>query len=155
MCAINQTPFLLVDDYGHHPTEVAATIKAARNGWPQQRLVLIFQPHRYSRTRDLYEEFVDVLAEVDTLILLDVYPAGETQINGADSRSLAHSLRQRGQKDIVFVSDQEQLLTLLGNVIQPHDFVITQGAGNVGQLAQTIAKTCQIKNQSMPTLTNL
>jgi UDP-N-acetylmuramate--alanine ligase len=145
LCAINQKPFLLVDDYGHHPTEVAATIKAARNGWPSQRLVLIFQPHRYSRTRDLYEEFVDVLADVDTLILLDVYPAGEAPINGADSRSLAHSLRQRGQKDIVFVSNQMQLLPLLEKIIQPQDFVITQGAGNVGQLAQMIAEACQIK----------
>ena len=100
---------MLVDDYGHHPTEVAANIKAIRTGWPEKRLVMIYQPHRYSRTHDLYDAFVDVLSEVDLLLLLEVYAAGETPIRGADSRSLCRSIRQRGQIDPVYVKDQADI----------------------------------------------
>src|SRR6056297_3365910 len=92
----------LVDDYGHHPTEVAAVIRTARDCWPGRRLVMVYQPHRYSRTRDLYDDFTRVLAGVDLLLLLDVYAAGEAPIAGADGRSLARSLRQRGPRDPVF-----------------------------------------------------
>ena len=97
----------LVDDYGHHPTEVEATIKAARESWPDQRLVMIYQPHRYSRTHDLYEDFVRVLSKVDSLFLLDVYSAGEEIIAGADSKSLAMSIRQRGELDPVHVAQND------------------------------------------------
>lgn len=90
---------MLVDDYGHHPTEVAAVIKAVRGGWPERRLVMVYQPHRYSRTRDLYDDFVQVLADANVLLLMEVYPAGEEPIPGADSRQLCHSIRQRGQLD--------------------------------------------------------
>ncbi|MGR5542833.1 glutamate ligase domain-containing protein, partial [Vibrio campbellii] len=85
-----------VDDYGHHPTEVDVTIKAARNGWSDKRLVMVFQPHRYSRTRDLYDDFANVLEQVDVLVMLDVYSAGEQPIAGADSRSLCRTIRARG-----------------------------------------------------------
>jgi len=129
---------VLIDDYGHHPSEVKATIAAMRNGWPDKRLVMIFQPHRYSRTRDLYEDFVEVLSEVDCLLLLDVYSAGETLITGADAKSLARSIRQRGQVEPIYVSDVTQLPTLLAAQLQDNDMVITQGAGNIGTLARKL-----------------
>lgn len=129
---------LLVDDYGHHPSEVAATIQAAKAGWPERRLVMCFQPHRYSRTRDLYEDFVDVLSDVDSLIMLDVYSAGEDPVAGADSRSLCRSLRQRGKLDPVYVKEVQQVPARLAELIQPGDIVLTQGAGNVGGLAKLL-----------------
>ena len=91
---------MLLDDYGHHPTEVAATVAAVRNAWPERRLVMCYQPHRYTRTRDLYDDFARVLSEVDALLLLEVYSAGEAPIAGADSRSLARSIRARGQLEL-------------------------------------------------------
>ncbi|WP_346837147.1 UDP-N-acetylmuramate--L-alanine ligase [Microbulbifer sp. SAOS-129_SWC] len=130
---------MLVDDYGHHPREVAATVQTVRDGWPERRLVMIYQPHRYTRTRDLFEDFVQVLSEVDKLILLDVYSAGETPIPGADSRTLARSLRNRGQVDPIFVETIDQVPPLLADLIEPGDIVLTQGAGNVGALAQQLA----------------
>ncbi|HHE9086484.1 TPA: glutamate ligase domain-containing protein, partial [Haemophilus influenzae] len=99
----------LVDDYGHHPTEVDVTIKAAREGWGDKRIVMIFQPHRYSRTRDLFDDFVQVLSQVDALIMLDVYAAGEAPIVGADSKSLCRSIRNLGKVDPILVSDTSQL----------------------------------------------
>ncbi|WP_251358006.1 UDP-N-acetylmuramate--L-alanine ligase [Kangiella sp. TOML190] len=125
----------LMDDYGHHPKEVEATIKAMRQSWPERRLVMVYQPHRYTRTRDLYEDFCQVLSEVDVLLLLKVYPAGEEPIAGADSRSLCFSIRQRGKIDPIFVEDQEELEKVLPGVLQDGDMVLTQGAGNVGGLA--------------------
>ena len=130
---------VLVDDYGHHPSEVKATIIAMRNGWSDKRLVMIFQPHRYSRTRDLYEDFVEVLSEVDCLILLDVYAAGEQPIVSADSKSLARSIRQRGQVEPIYVSDLEKLPEILVSQLQDNDMVITQGAGNIGSVAQNLS----------------
>ncbi len=130
---------VLVDDYGHHPREVQATIKAMRNGWPEKRLVMVFQPHRYSRTRDLYEDFVEVLSEVDVLYLLDVYAAGEQVITGADSKSLARSIRQRGQIEPIYVGDHTKLSALLHTQLQDGDMVITQGAGNIGAIARSLA----------------
>lgn len=133
-----QGEMVLVDDYGHHPREVQATIKAMRSGWPEKRLVMVFQPHRYSRTRDLYEDFVEVLSEVDCLLLLDVYAAGETLIPGADSKSLARSIRQRGQIEPIYVSDPQKLAELLHAQLQDGDMVITQGAGNIGVISRTL-----------------
>ena len=130
---------VLVDDYGHHPSEVKATISAMRTGWPDKRLVMVFQPHRYSRTRDLYEDFVEVLSEVDCLFLLDVYSAGEAPIVSADSKSLARSIRQRGQVEPIYVSDVDMLPTLLAAQLQDNDMVITQGAGNIGALARDLS----------------
>ncbi|WP_193161437.1 UDP-N-acetylmuramate--L-alanine ligase [Microbulbifer hainanensis] len=131
---------MLVDDYGHHPREVAATIQTVRDGWPERRLVMIYQPHRYSRTRDLFEDFVQVLSQVDKLILLDVYSAGESPIPGADGRTLARSLRNRGQVDPIFVETIDQVPPVLADLIEPGDIVLTQGAGNVGALAQQLAQ---------------
>jgi UDP-N-acetylmuramate--alanine ligase len=131
---------VLVDDYGHHPSEVKATILAMREGWPDKRLVMVFQPHRYSRTRDLYEDFVEVLSEVDCLFLLDVYAAGETPINSADSKSLARSIRQRGQIEPVYVSDPEKLPELLAAQLKDNDMIITQGAGSIGAVARNLAE---------------
>jgi len=132
---------ILVDDYGHHPREVQATIKAMRNGWPDKRLVMVFQPHRYSRTRDLYEDFVEVLSEVDSLFLLDVYAAGETTIPGADSKSLARSIRQRGQVEPIYVGDVTKLDELLAGHLENDDMVITQGAGNIGAIAKSLVNS--------------
>ena len=131
---------MLVDDYGHHPSEVAATIAAVREGWPDKRLVMIYQPHRYTRTRDLYEDFVKVLADVDQLLLLDVYSAGEEPIIGADSKSLCRSLRQRGKEPLHIASNSE-LAGVLANILQDNDLVLTQGAGNIGQLVKQLAAT--------------
>ncbi|NRD75852.1 UDP-N-acetylmuramate--L-alanine ligase [Shewanella sp. VB17] len=130
---------VLVDDYGHHPSEVAATINAAKLGWPEKRLVMIYQPHRYSRTRDLYDDFVEVLSQVDCLLLLDVYAAGEAAIPGADSRALCRSIRLRGKLDPIFVAEQERLLTLLPDVLQEGDLLLTQGAGSIGTLSKQLA----------------
>ncbi len=131
---------MLVDDYGHHPTEVAAVIDAVRNGWPDRRLLMIYQPHRYSRTRDLYEDFVDVLSSVDQLVLLEVYSAGEELIQGADSRHLSRSIRNRGVVDPIFVEGVEGVPAVIKDIVQPGDIVITQGAGNVSSLAKELAK---------------
>ena len=131
---------MLVDDYGHHPREVAVTIEAIRKSWPERRLVMIFQPHRYSRTRDLYEDFVDVLSRVDVLIVLEVYSAGEAPIAGADSRHLCRSIRTRGQVDPVFVEGIDGVPEVIKDIVQADDIVITQGAGNVNALAVELAK---------------
>ncbi|MDW6093741.1 UDP-N-acetylmuramate--L-alanine ligase [Vibrio rhizosphaerae] len=130
---------MLVDDYGHHPTEVDVTIQAARSGWTEKRLVMIFQPHRYSRTRDLYDDFANVLEQVDVLIMLDVYPAGEKPIAGADGRSLCRTIRSRGKIDPIFVPDSQTLPGVLANVLQDGDLVLTQGAGDIGKVARQLA----------------
>ncbi|MFC4656101.1 MULTISPECIES: UDP-N-acetylmuramate--L-alanine ligase [Rheinheimera] len=130
---------LLVDDYGHHPSEVAVTLAAARSAWPQRRMVMAYQPHRYSRTRDLYEDFTKVLSGVDVLLLLEVYSAGEAAIPGADSRSLCRSIRARGQLDPIYVAGPADLPAALADVLQDGDVVLTQGAGNIGALAKQLA----------------
>ncbi|EXU75832.1 UDP-N-acetylmuramate--L-alanine ligase [Erwinia mallotivora] len=130
---------MLVDDYGHHPTEVDATIKAARAGWPDRQLVMVFQPHRYTRTRDLYDDFANVLSQVDVLLLLDVYSAGETPIPGADSRSLCRTIRGRGKVDPILVSDHDSVLEMLAPKLNGNDLILIQGAGNVGRIARKLA----------------
>ncbi len=130
---------MLVDDYGHHPTEIKATVDAVRGGWPDRRLVMIFQPHRYTRTRDLYEDFVKVLAEVDVLIVLDVYAAGEEPIAGAGSKNLCGSIRQRSALDPIYIETIEEVPALLSEVVQDNDLVITQGAGSVNKLVALLA----------------
>ncbi len=130
---------MLVDDYGHHPTEVQATLDAARAGWPGKRIVMAYQPHRYTRTRDLYDDFVHVLSQVDQLLLLNVFPAGEEPIAAADSRSLCRTIRKLGKKDPILVPDINDLPHLLANIITDNDLVITQGAGNIGTVVKTLA----------------
>jgi UDP-N-acetylmuramate--alanine ligase len=131
---------LLVDDYGHHPTELRATLDAARQAWPDRRIVMVFQPHRFSRTRDLYDDFVSVLSSTDVLVLLEVYPAGEEFIAGADSRALGRSIRQRGLVDPVFVPVAEDVPAVLQGLLQAGDVVLTQGAGNISVLARSLHK---------------
>ncbi|KFX15943.1 UDP-N-acetylmuramate--L-alanine ligase [Pectobacterium parvum] len=130
---------MLVDDYGHHPTEVDATIKAACAGWPDKRLVMIFQPHRYTRTRDLYDDFAHVLSQVDVLLMLEVYSAGESPIPGADSRSLCRTIRGRGKIDPILVTDVDTLPELLSQALRGEDLILVQGAGNIGKLARKLA----------------
>lgn len=137
--AIDDGHVLLVDDYGHHPSEVNVTIQAARAGWADHRLVMVFQPHRYSRTRDLYDDFANVLEQVDVLILLDVYPAGESPIAGADGRSLCRTIRARGKIDPIFVPNVNALPSALSAVMKPNDLILTQGAGDIGKLAKQLA----------------
>ncbi len=114
-------------------------IRAVRAGWPQRRLVMVYQPHRYTRTRDLYEDFVRVLSGVDTLLLLDVYSAGEAPIPGAEGKMLAGSIRQRGQVDPLFIEKKSALPDILARVLRPGDILITQGAGDIGGIAQALA----------------
>ena len=136
---------LLVDDYGHHPTELKATILAAREAYPDRRLVMVFQPHRYSRTRDCYDEFVDVLSSVDALVLLDVYAAGEEEIVGADSRALARSIRQMGFIDPILLSDNGQLPSRLIKFLTNDDVLVMQGAGNIGRLARMLSEATSLE----------
>ncbi|MGX2029212.1 UDP-N-acetylmuramate--L-alanine ligase [Methylocaldum gracile] len=124
-----------VDDYGHHPREIAATLDSARQAWPDRRLVLVFQPHRYTRTRDLFEDFVQVLSKTDVLVLLDVYAAGEAPVIGADGRALSRAIRVRGQIDPVFVEKVSDLAEILPGIVEPGDVVLTLGAGSIGQVA--------------------
>ena len=125
----------LVDDYGHHPTEVKAIIDAVRAGWPERRLVMVYQPHRYSRTNDLFDDFVEVLSQVDKLIMLDVYAAGEKTIPGADTKALCRSMRERGEIEPLYVSDPSNVVDVVGKLVRGGDIVITQGAGNISQVA--------------------
>ncbi|MGR9035285.1 MAG: UDP-N-acetylmuramate--L-alanine ligase [Gammaproteobacteria bacterium] len=124
-----------VDDYGHHPRELAATLEALRQAWPERRAIVIFQPHRYTRTRDLFEDFVQVLSTVDVLILLDVYSAGEARIPGADGRALSRAIRIRSQVDPVFIENRKELPKILAGIVKANDVILTMGAGNVGQIA--------------------
>lgn len=130
----------LIDDYGHHPREVAATVEAIRAGWPGRRLVVAFQPHRFSRTRDLFEDFTKVLSEVDVLVLLEVFAAGEAPIAGADGRSLTRAVRSRGQVEPVFIETVDELAETLLGVIQEGDIVLTLGAGSIGAAAAQLAQ---------------
>lgn len=126
---------LIIEDYGHHPAEVKATIEAARQAWPDRRLVMAFQPHRYSRTHMLFDDFTQVLSTVDVLLLSEVYSAGEAPIAGADSRTLCRSIRQRGSLDPIYVASMSELPSILDNVLQANDILFLQGAGNIGAVA--------------------
>jgi UDP-N-acetylmuramate--alanine ligase len=126
---------LLIDDYAHHPREIAPTLAAVRAGWPGRRLVLAFQPHRYTRTRDLFDDFTEVLSEVDVLVIGEVYAAGEAPISGADGRALCRGIRARGHVDPVFVEEIDELPVVLGDILQDGDVLLTLGAGNIGAVA--------------------
>ena len=130
----------VVDDYGHHPAEMAATLAAARGAFPGRRIVLAFQPHRYSRTRDLFEDFVRVLSTVDALLLLEVYPAGEPPIVAADARALARALRVAGKVEPVFVEHLSDLPAAIWQVARDGDVVITMGAGSIGAVPGELAR---------------
>lgn len=126
--------FLLVDDYGHHPHEIEATIAAARLAWPEKRLVVAFQPHRYTRTRDCFEDFVKLLVKADAVVLVDVYPAGESPIVGADGRTMAHAVRLQGQNNLVFCETVDEVPEALSRLVTDGDVVLTIGAGSIGRV---------------------
>ena len=132
---VNNRKLLLVDDYAHHPREISATLKALQGGWPGRRLVVVFQPHRFTRTRDLFEDFTHVLSEVDALLLLDVYPAGEAPIASADSRSLCRAIRQRGHVEPIFVESREEINAILTSNVRDNDILVILGAGDIGVIA--------------------
>jgi UDP-N-acetylmuramate--alanine ligase len=136
--AVGDVQITLVDDYGHHPTEVAAVISTARQLWPDRRLVMVYQPHRYSRTRDLFDDFVRVLSSVDALVLLEVYAAGEAPLAGADGKALCQGVRQRGGLLPVFAADTEEALGILPGILQADDILIVQGAGNVNAISAAL-----------------
>jgi UDP-N-acetylmuramate--alanine ligase len=127
--------FTVVDDYGHHPAEMAATLAAARGAYPGRRLLLAFQPHRYTRTRDLFEDFVKVLSTVDDLVLADVYPAGEAPIVAADGRSLARAVRVGGKVEPLFVETPAEMREAVLSRVRDGDVVLTMGAGSIANLA--------------------
>jgi UDP-N-acetylmuramate--alanine ligase len=135
---------LLIDDYGHHPNEIEQVIRAVHDGWPGQRLVVVFQPHRYTRTRDLLDDFARVLSEATVLLVLEIYAAGEAPIAGADSRSLCRAIRARGQIDPVFVERGDDLAGLLQGILQDGDVLLTVGAGDIGVMSTQLKQTLQV-----------
>lgn len=143
---VNTAKVLLIDDYAHHPTELAATIAATRASWSDRRLVLVFQPHRYSRTRDLFDDFAQVLSTVDVLVILKVYPAGETLIAGADSKSLCRAIRLRGQVEPIFAESEQALHNILLGLLNDNDLLLTLGAGDIGSMARQL--TVKLGGQS-------
>ncbi|MET0987533.1 MAG: UDP-N-acetylmuramate--L-alanine ligase [Steroidobacteraceae bacterium] len=140
----------LIDDYGHHPTESAATLEAIRQGWPRRRLVLVFQPHRYSRTRDLLDDFARVLASVDALIVTEVYAAGEAPITGADSRAICRAIRSYGAVEPVYVASVEELPQALARIIRDGDVIVTMGAGSIGAKAAELPQTLRTLRAPLP-----
>jgi len=136
--------FLLIDDYAHHPREIDATISGVRSGWPEARLVLAFQPHRYTRTKDLFDDFAEVLSKADVLILTEVYAAGEKSIAGADANALARAIRVRGKVDPIVIKDINKLDETLLNLVEDDDLVLTLGAGNIGSVASKLKSKMSI-----------
>jgi UDP-N-acetylmuramate--alanine ligase len=125
----------LIDDYGHHPTELAATLEAIRQGWPERRIVLAFQPHRYTRTRDLLDDFARVLANVDALIVTEVYAAGEAPIAGADAKSICRAVRSHGRVEPLYIERVDELPRTLIQIARDGDVIVTMGAGSIGAMA--------------------
>ena len=140
--AMPQGKVILIDDYGHHPKEILVTLQALRAAWPERRLVLAFQPHRYTRTRDLFEDFTSVLSEADVLLLMEVYAASEVPIAGIDSRALIRNIRLRGKVEPVFVTDNDALFDILPNILRADDILLIQGAGNIGAMAPRLKQEC-------------
>jgi len=134
----SSSTFTLIDDYGHHPIEILATVNAVRGAFPGRRLLLVFQPHRYTRTRDLFEDFVKVLSGVDVLLLAEVYAAGEAPIVAADGRALSHALRVAGQNKVLFVEQIQDMPQAILNMAQAGDVIVTMGAGSIGGVANTL-----------------
>ena len=130
---------MVVDDYGHHPAEIRATLAAAKGGW-DRRLVVAFQPHRYSRTKELFDEFVKAFHDADVLVLTDIYPAGEQPIEGVTSESLARGIKQHGQKEVTHIADREAVADHLARIVKPGDIVLTLGAGNIWQTGEALLR---------------
>jgi len=142
--------FTLVDDYGHHPIEMAATLAAARGAFPGRRLLLAFQPHRYSRTRDCFDDFVKVIAQADAVLLADVYAAGEAPIVAADGRSLARALRVAGRIEPVFVDDIAAMPQAIADAARADDVVLCMGAGSIGAVPAKVVELLQNRESSTP-----
>jgi UDP-N-acetylmuramate--alanine ligase len=134
----------VIDDYAHHPTEIAATLEAARQGWPDRRIVLVFQPHRYTRTRDLLDAFAKALSEPDALVVAEVYPAGEAPIAGADATALCRAIRSRGRIEPVMLGSLDELPRALADLVRDGDVVLTMGAGSIGAAARELPR--QLEN---------
>jgi len=129
---------MVVDDYGHHPAEIRATLAAAKNGWPERRLVVAFQPHRYTRTRELFDEFVTAFYDADLLVLTDIYAASEQPIEGVSAEALAAAMRKHGQKDVTYVADRQAIAGHLAGVARDGDIILTLGAGNIWQAGESL-----------------
>ena len=145
--ALDHGNVMLIDDYGHHPRELAAVFAAARGGWPQHRLAVVFQPHRYTRTRDLLDDFANVLAEVDVLVLTEIYPAGEAPIAGADGRALARAVRARGKVDPVLIEHPREIPAALPALLADGDLLLLLGAGDIGAAANALAAAGELKTK--------
>jgi UDP-N-acetylmuramate--alanine ligase len=130
---------VIVDDYGHHPTEIAATLDALRQAYSGRRIVLVFQPHRYSRTRDLMDDFARVLTQADLLLVTEVYAAGEAHIEGADGRAICRAVRSRGKVEPVFVPQVEEIAVALSDLLRPGDVIAMMGAGSISAAAHDLA----------------
>lgn len=141
-----QGPALLIDDYGHHPREIAATLEAVRKAWPDRRLVLAFQPHRYTRTQAIFQDFVNVLGLPDALLLLEVYAAGEPPIPGINSQTLIEAITKTGKVIPVYVPKAADLPNVLRDVLKSGDILLTQGAGDIGKVALELVKLGFVKN---------
>jgi UDP-N-acetylmuramate--alanine ligase len=136
--------FAVIDDYGHHPVEMAATLDAVRGAFPERRIVLVFQPHRYTRTRDCFEDFVKVLSGVDVVLLTEVYPAGEAPIVAADGRALARAVRVQGKTEPIFVEQVSELPSAILSVARPDDVVLIMGAGSIGGVPAKLVAACGV-----------
>jgi len=137
---------MVVDDYGHHPAEIKATLAAARQGWPERRIVAAFQPHRYTRTHELFDDFVTAFYDADVLILTDIYAAGEQPIEGATTERLADEIQRHGQKDVTWIADRELIPEHLAGVVKEGDIVITLGAGNIWQQGEKLVTMLEETN---------
>ena len=136
---------MVVDDYGHHPAEIRATLVAAKNGWPERRLVVAFQPHRYSRTKELFNEFVTAFYDADILVVTEIYAASEKPIEGVTAEALANAIRSHGQKDVTFIADREAIPAHLAGIVLPGDIVLTLGAGNIWQAGEALLEKLEEK----------
>lgn len=150
ICARTGGTFTLIDDYGHHPVEMSATIEAARGAFPNQRLVLAFQPHRFSRTRDCFEDFVKIISSVDVVLLAEVYAAGEMRIVGADGRALTRALRLTGKIDPLFVDEIDAMPDAIADVARSGDVVLCMGAGSIGSVPKKLVEMLKKHDRTDP-----
>ena len=138
---------LVLDDYGHHPTEIIATLKTAKECWPDRRLIVVFQPHRYSRTKELYERFVISFNDADILIISSIFPASEKPIKGVDSEWLIKGVREHGHKDVIFCDGPDDIMSALLSITRPGDLVMTLGAGNIYRVGDEFLNELRARNQ--------
>ena len=138
---INSNNKILIDDYGHHPIEILSNIKACKEEFPRKKICMIFQPHRFSRTAQLFDDFIQVLKKVDSLIMLDIYAASENPIRGIDSRTIVETLKQNGHKDVSYIKKHNDVIKLIESKENSFDVLITQGAGSVSSVCELIKET--------------